>query len=62
MWLRWSEPKDEPNRVVLEGSGGFLAWLVRHELIGRIAVVDLDLEEEANPAKEQWQHLDPGAD
>ena len=40
-----SEPKGEPTRGVLEGSDGVLAWLLRQELIGRIAVVELDLEE-----------------
>lgn len=39
-----SEPKDEPTRGVLEGSDGVLAWLAVVELIGRIAVVELDLE------------------
>ena len=42
--LRGSEPKDEPTRVVLEGAAGVLAWLPAVELIGRIAVLELDLE------------------
>ena len=58
----WSEPKDEPTRGVLEGSDGVLAWLLRQELIGRIAVVELDLEGTTDVAKEQRQHRDPGAD
>ena len=58
----WSEPKGEPTRGVLEGSDGFWAWLSAMELIGRIAALELHLEEEANPAAEQWQHRDPGAD
>ena len=45
-----SEPKDEPIRVVLEGADGGLAWLPAVELIGRMAVVELDLEETANAA------------
>ena len=57
-----SEPKDEPTRVVLEGADGVLAWLLRQELIGRIAVLELDLEDKANAAGEQWLHRDPGAD
>ena len=57
-----SEPKGEPTRVVLEGSDGLLAWPPAVDLIGRIAVVELDLEEETGVAAEQWQHRDPGAD
>ena len=48
--------------MVLEGADGFLAWLPAVELIGRNAVLELDLEEEADAAAEQWQHRDPGAD
>ena len=47
-----SEPKDEPTRGVLEGADGVLAWLLRQELIGRMAVVELDLEETAVAAAE----------
>ena len=57
-----SEPKAEPIRDVLVGSDPLLAWLVAVELIGRIGVVEMDLEEEADAAEEQWQHCDPGAD
>jgi len=46
----------------LEGSEGCLAWLLRQELIGRIAVVELDLEGKTDAAEEQRQHRDPGAD
>ena len=48
--------------MVLEGADGVLAWLLMQELIGRIPVLELDLEETADVAKEQWQHRDPGAD
>ena len=47
-----SEPKDEPTRGVLEGSDGVLAWLLRQGLIGRIAVLELDLEEPSDLAEE----------
>ena len=57
-----SEPKGEPTRGVLEGSDGFWAWLLQQELVGQIPMLELDLEEEADAAKEQWQHRDPGAD
>ena len=57
-----SEPKDEPTRVVLEGADGVLAWLPDVELIGRMAVVELDLEGKTDAAEEQRQHCDPGAD
>ena len=60
--LEVSEPKDEPIRGVLEGSDGVLAWLPGVELIGQIAVVELDLEGKTDAAKEQWQHRDPGSD
>ena len=50
--LRVSEPKDEPTRGVLEGSDWVLAWLPAVELIGRIAVLELDLEETADAAGE----------
>ena len=46
----------------MEGSDGVLAWLLRQELIGRMAVVELDLEEQTDAAAEQRQHRDPGAD
>ena len=62
MQLEVSEPKDEPTRGVLEGSDGVLAWLLRQELIGRMAVVELDLEGKTDVAEEQRQHRDPGAD
>lgn len=57
-----SEPKDEPISGVLKVSDGVLAWLPAVELIGQIAVVELDLEEETDAAEEQRQHRDPGAD
>ena len=57
-----SEPKGEPTRGVLKGADGVLAWLPAVELIGRTAVVELDLEEETDAAEEQRQHRDPGAD
>ena len=57
-----SEPKDEPTRGVLEDSDGFLAWLPEVELISRMTVVELDLEETAVAVEEQRQHRDPGAD
>ena len=47
-----SEPKDEPTRGVWEGADGVLAWLFRQELIGQIAVVEVDLEEEAGATAE----------
>ena len=37
-------------------------WLVAVELIGRIAVLELDLEEETDAEAEQWQHRHPGSD
>ena len=55
-------PKDEPTRGVLEGADGVLTWLPAVELIGRMAVVELDLEETTDVAEEQWQHRDPRAD
>ena len=57
-----SEPKGEPTRGVLKGSDGVLAWLPAVELIGQSPVLELDLEEKADVAAEQWQHRDPGAD
>ena len=48
--------------MVLEGSDGVLAWLPAVELIGQIAVVELDLEEETDAAEEQRQHRESGAD
>ena len=57
-----SEPKGEPSRGVMEGSDGFLAWLLEVELIGRMAVVELNLEETSDAAQEQRQHCDQGAD
>ena len=48
--------------MVLEGLDGVLAWFPAQELIGRIAVVELDLEEASDLAEEQRQHRDPGAD
>ena len=60
--LRGSEPKGEPTRGVSEGSDGFLAWLPAVELISRIQVLELDLEDKTGVAAEQWQHRDPGAD
>ena len=48
--------------MVLEGADGVLAWLPAVELIGRMAVLELDLEGKTDVAKEQWQHRDPGAD
>ena len=36
----------------LEGADGVLAWLPELELIGRMAVVKLDLEETADAAAE----------
>ena len=46
----------------MEGSGGFLAWLPAVKLIGRMAVVELNLEDKTGVAEEQWQHRDPGED
>ena len=46
------EPKGEPTRGVLKGADGVLAWLPAVELIGRIAVVELDLEGKTNAAAE----------
>ena len=46
----------------MQSSELFLSWLLRQELIGRIAVVELDLEGKTDVAKEQRQHRDPGAD
>ena len=46
----------------MEGADGVLAWLPAVELIGRIAVVELDLEGKTDVAKEQRQHRDSGAD
>ena len=57
-----SEPKAEPIREVLVGLDPLLAWLLEVELIGRLAVLELDLEDKANAAEEQRQHRDPGAD
>ena len=57
-----SEPKAEPIREVLVGSDPLLAWLLEVELIGRLAVLELDLEDKANAAEEQRQHRDPGSD
>ena len=57
-----SEPKHEPTESPKQSSEPFLAWLPAVELIGRIAVVELDLEGKTDVAKEQWQHRDPGAD
>ena len=57
-----SEPKGEPTRGVLKGSDVVLAWLPEVELIGRMAVVELDLEGKADAAEEQRQHCDPSAD
>ena len=48
--------------MVLEGADGVLAWLAMQELIGRIPVLELYLEEKADVAAEQWQHRDPGSD
>ena len=62
MWLRWSEPKDEPRPGGLEDSDPFWAWLLMQELIGQMAVLELDLEGKTDAAAEQWQHRDPGAD
>jgi len=36
----------------LEGSDGVLAWLLRRELIGRMEVVELDLEDKTGVAEE----------
>ena len=57
-----SEPKGEPTRGVLEDSDPLLAWLPMQELIGRTAVLEMDLEETAVAAEEQRQHRDPGED
>ena len=57
-----SEPKGEPTETSQQSSEPFLAWLPAVELIGRFAVVELDHEETADAAEEQWQHRDPGAD
>ena len=57
-----SEPKDEPTESPKQSSEAFLAWLPVVELIGRMAVLELDLEEETGVAAEQWQHRDPGSD
>ena len=48
--------------MVLEGADGVLAWLLAVELIGRMAVVELDLEDKTGVAAEQREHCDPGAD
>ena len=58
----WSEPKGEPTRGVLEGAEGLLAWLLAVDLIGRMAVLELDLEDKTGVAAKQRQHRDPGAD
>ena len=58
----WSEPIGEPTEASQQPSDPFWAWLPAVELIGRIAVLELDLEDKANAAGEQWQHRDPGAD
>ena len=60
--MRCSKPKHEPTESPKQSSEPFLAWLVAVELIGRHAVLELDLEDKANVAAEQWQHRDPGAD
>ena len=60
--MRLIEPKDEPTMVVLEGADGVLAWLPVVELIGQMAVLELDLEEQTDAAAEQRQHRDPGVD
>ena len=57
-----SEPKGEPTSGVLKGADGVLAWLPEVELVGRMAVVELDLEGKTDAAAEQWQHRDPGSD
>ena len=57
-----SEPKDEPTETSQQSSDPFLAWLPAVELIGQMALLELDLEETANAAAEQRQHRDPGAD
>ena len=41
---------------------GVLAWLPAVDLIGQIPVLELDLEETSDAAKQQWKHRDPGAD
>ena len=46
------ELKVEPNSGVEESSGTLLAWLLAVELIGRMAVVELDLEGTTDVAKE----------
>ena len=48
----WSEPKDEPTETSQQSSEPLLAWLLRQELIGRMAVVEQDLEEEADAEAE----------
>ena len=60
--LRCSEPKGEPIETSQQSSDPFLAWLPEVELISRMAVVELNLEDKTGVAEEQWQHRDPGED
>ena len=60
--MRSSEPKGEPIETSQQSSDPFLAWLPEVELISRMTVVELDLEETAVAVEEQRQHRDPGAD
>ena len=46
----------------MQSSDPLLAWFPAVELIGQIPMLELDFEEEADAAAEQWQHRDPGAD
>ena len=57
-----SEPKGEPTEASQQPSDPFLAWRPAVELIGRMAVVELDLEGKTDAEAEQRQHRDPGAD
>ena len=46
----------------MKSSQPFFSWLLQQELVGQVPMLELDLEEEADAAAEQWQHRDPGAD
>ena len=46
-----SESKGEPTETSMQSSEPFLVWLLPQELIGRNAVVELDLEEASDLAE-----------
>ena len=48
----WSEPKGEPTEASQQPSDPFWAWLAVVVLIGRIAVLELDLEGNTDAAEE----------